>query len=301
MTQHPPKVFAGVIDRESERAWSDIKDQTDLILTQNFPKKAYLDAPNVVIALKHFDLSMHDDHLSKAIGVKATTECIERDYFHTRLSVWGDGQMSSSGCAWLAYQATDNRFRSGTVRTSRRSKMPSKFPIEFETPFEGDHLPTVLVWISGFQMGFEGTWELKAFAIERQKTGFTLVVEKGTETNLNQGLFSWLAFMPEEDGVAGGRVENIKIGDGEGTVAADNSHVWTDPQDVPFGKTLEGVTKDNVMVGISAINFDEEVGGMRLCYKPVTVNDDKNGMKLISGTWWGAIVRSATMSWVAVA
>ncbi|KAH8150226.1 uncharacterized protein LAJ45_05912 [Morchella importuna] len=291
MTPHPPKVLAGILNTESERAWEDTKDRTDLILTQRFPKKTYLDAPNVVVALKHFDLGMG----GKAIGVKAATDCIERDHFNTRLSVWGDGAMSSSGCAWMAYQATDKRFRSGTVRTSRRSKMPSEFPIEFETPFEGD--PTVLVWISGFQMGLGATWEMKAHAIKIEKTSFTLVVEKGIQTNLHQGLFSWLAFMPGE-GVAGGSVEDIKIGGGEGTAAADGSYVWTDPKEISFGKTLNGVTKDNVMVGISAIKFER--AAMRLCYKHVEINDDMNGMKLTSGTWWGSVVRSATMSWVAV-
>lgn len=293
-TQHPPKVLAGVLDTESERAWEDIEDQTDLILTHEFPKKTYLDSPNVVVALKHFDLASGD----KAIGIKAATDCVERDYFNTRLSVWGDGQMSSSGCAWMAHQATDNRFRSGSVRTSRRSKMPSTFPIEFEKPFEGNHRPTVLVWISGFQLGMGGTLEIKAYAIESEKTGFTLVVEKGIQTKLHQGLFSWLAFMPGE-GIAGGSVEDIKIGGGEGIAAADGSYVWTEPKEVPFGKTLNGVTKDNVMVGISAIKFDN--GGMRLCYKSVEINEEKNGMKLTSGTWWESVVRSATMSWVAVA
>ncbi|KAI5837885.1 hypothetical protein DFP73DRAFT_618422 [Morchella snyderi] len=328
-------LLMGAFDSQTQRHWNDTTDQTDLVISHNLLEQpgAHFRAPRIVIALRQCDLDVRKHSCltkdysaetdstkipskkvpvgwrcvtekrkypcqSQAIGVKVAAEDIKRDSFNARLSVWGDGQMGVAGCAWMAYQADDKRFRSGVEKMSCRYKTNPKLEIKFESAFGHGETPIVLAWISGFQMVYEpGTWYLNVSVDEKTITnaGFTLELKQGEKTILNQGLFSWLAFLPSE-GVAGGRTEPIPLGKSEDTLeprelkpeelmptdpfeeSIRKKKTFSTPETIPFGKTMKGVAKENVMVGISAIdvvweNEHEPIPtGMSFSYRLVKIN-----------------------------
>lgn len=203
-----PKI--GKFLTSSVRVWSDA-DMDDVVVTQNFDPP-YSSAPDILTALNFVDIkTMGTQSAQTTIGIKTSAEDPRGTQFTLRVGVWGDGGMSSNGCNWLEIMPGDSRYQFGEFRVHRRTALTSPQGIVFDPPFPTDHIPNVVVWISGFQMAADNDWHLSVTATDCTEVGFNLKVN-APRAALHQATISWFAYDPlTQDTVQSGTFEASDI------------------------------------------------------------------------------------------
>lgn len=231
------------------------------------------------------------------IGIKASTEEVRGDQFTMRIGVWGDGDMSDNGCNWLAVSPGDTRFRTGTYRINRRSlALPEggyapavTLPVVYDASFPSGMQPTVVVWLSGFQMAADDRWHLAVSADAVSATGFSLVVS-APHASLYQATIAWFAYEP--GAAESGRFEEEKVN----AEQADYETTERKNKEVLFETPFDAVPA--VMQGVCSVEFDESPCITVQVYDPTVVKPE--GFSYSIGTWGCTVCDKVGVAYLAL-
>lgn len=294
MSPTGPKL--GTFCTASNRVWS-CDDDDDVLTTEVF-STAFSSAPSMLTVLNFIDIMPLQTLVHRTIGIKASTEEVRGDQFTLRIGVWGDGRMSDNGCNWLAVSPGDTRFRSGTYRINRRSLALSggqgyatsaTLPVVYDAPFPPGTQPTVVVWLSGFQMAANDLWHLGVAADAVSATGFSLKVS-APHAWLYQASIAWFAYVP--GAARSGRFQETGVNAEQG----DYGTSLRKKGEVLFETPFEGVPV--VMQGVCSVEMAESPCVTVQVYDPTEVTAE--GFRWKVGTWGQTVCDKVGVAYVAL-
>lgn len=282
----PSRPQLGTFCTASNRLWSD-PDADDVVTTETF-SSSFSSAPDMLTALNFIDIRPKYAGSEHTIGIKSSTEDVGGHQFTLSIGVWGDGHMTDNGCNWLAVSPGDTRYRAGTYRITRRSlALPddtgyapaATLPVLFDAPFSGDVTPTVVVWLSGFQMAQDDLWHLGVAASEVSETGFSIEVS-APYAWLYQASIAWFAYVPGAAQSGGFEATDVNL------EREDYGKSQRKEGEVEFETPFTAVP--SVMLGVCSVEMAEGPCVTVQVHDPIDV--DERGFKWKIGTWGYATV-----------
>lgn len=148
--------------------------------------------PRVVLGLNLLDISSQANYRVRSFVDNVTTTDLV-----AHIDSWNNTAFVNGAISWLKLSASDPAFQCGDIAATG-SPTPQRVPFNWQF----DVQPTVLVALSGFDIGNDPQLSVSATNIDR--TGFTLQVETGRNTSFNSCNVSWVAFPTGKRGISFG-------------------------------------------------------------------------------------------------
>lgn len=227
--------------------------------------------------------------------VKAYTSGIQKDRFEVHLDTWEDTTLYSAACNWLEIPADDPDFQFGSYSTledhpwyqpQTHSWRKITFKRQYSTP------PTVVVWLTAFDMRRNKNWRLKTFATDVTKSGFTINIDTWEDSVLYSAVASWLAYTANRDGICSGRFSTLDL------------HTWHHPQLYNSAyETFSGLSNafsappHGLFLAIDSLDI-KHGHNLRLAVKASSIS--ATGMTWHLDAWEDTILYSAGASYIAL-
>jgi hypothetical protein len=191
--------------------------------------KPHTSTPDVIVGLSSLDLAP-----TTSVGVSAFADRVTSQSADILIEALdGTTLGSSAAVTWFKAEATfDGDFQVGQASTldiwgmeapAPATQATAIIPITFNRRYAQP--PTVVVWLSGFELGHGRNWRLSATASDITARGFVLKLDAGGEEEdtapLVSASASWVAFPPHKAGVSGG---SFSTGDVEGLDPEEPDH-----------------------------------------------------------------------------
>ncbi|KAI9791552.1 MAG: hypothetical protein M1833_001508 [Piccolia ochrophora] len=213
--------------------------------------------------------------------VKAFADNVGDAEFRVNVNTWGDGSLFAGSAAWFRAPGKHALVETGRVSGSARSTVQ---PITFTKTFPNP--PKVVVWLSGFDLGKDGNYRLKAEASDITRTGFTLKLETWGDTVLTSAEAAWIAFASTVPGLVSGKY------------STDDVRPWNKPTLVTTGEAKFDrafAKPPRVVAAISSIDYAK---GKNLRLK-MPIQATTTGLTWGLNTWDDSVLYSATAQYLA--
>lgn len=234
---------------------------------------------------------MVDIGRKKQIRVTCYPANTQSDSFTVNIDTWSGTNLYGASCVWLEIAADDPDFQCGSYHTLdyrpwNQPEMLNTRRITFAHPYPVP--PTVVTWLTGFDMNREKNWRIRTFATDVSRTEFTLHIDTWGDSVLYTATASWVAYTAGKEGVASGSFNTLSL------------RSWRNPQsnNSAYERFNGAAFKEppRVLLAINMLDIDRR-DTMRLAVKASSVS--AAGMTWHLDSWGNTTLHSAGASYIA--
>jgi hypothetical protein len=237
-------------------------------------------------------LTSLDESKEHDIRIKAHTEVIKPgQLIRVRLDAWSDTVLYSAGCNWLEVYENDPDFQFGKFSTTEvhpadQPQTQTSSVVTFPIPF--DVSPSVVVWLSGFELANNANWRVRAYVTEVTNQSFRIHIDSWSDTTLYAATAWWVAYPSDRPHIASGSYSTIDV------------RPWNAPQLVTKGHVEFAKTFPQHPTVYAALHSLDISNGGDLNIHLDTSNITTEGFQWSFETLPGSTLFSAGASYIAI-
>jgi hypothetical protein len=223
------------------------------------------------------------------LRIAASIDDISKEDFQVHADTWNDSKLYSAGVSWM--ETTDPSKHQVGVFDTKEYSSPEK-PLSTVTehvqfPHAFTSVPTVLLFLKGFDLSKDHDWHLASSVSNASTSGFDITVKAGADTQCFGAQVTWLAFPSYLPAVCCGTID-----------ASEASSMQRSGEvKFPNGKFPKGAPPSRVMLALNGFDFKH---GKDMRIKAYADSVSEEGFKWHAESWADSLFGQAEMSWVAL-
>lgn len=203
-----------------------------------------------------------------------------------------DTIINLASCTWLGIQSNDRDLQSGSVNAFSApwegQSGPFRWTKEVVFPKSYAAEPSVVIWLSDFDVDSRFNCRLNTHATDITATGFIITIDTWWDTILRSATVSWIAHPSDRANIASG-------GYGTGDVRPSEHPQLSNQGRVSFGKTFQRPPR--VWAALSSLDI---ACWADLRIKSTTSDIGTDGMAWSIDSWNNSILYSAAVKYIAI-